>query len=157
MKKVFFVLVLLALVVIVGFSQSDVVVILVVVEEVIEGFQMFFEIEIVDYGMIEQGFDFYCVFKFINMGIEFLIIMYVKGSCGCIVFIYLKEFIVLGEMNEIKVCYDINCFGKFIKCVILIINVGEEKQMLIIKGEVVKKLEEFVGLFVNEGNMFNNQ
>lgn len=71
-------------------------------------------------------------------------------------FIYFKELILFGIDGEIKVCYDINCVGFFIKCVIFIINVGDELIILIIKGKVEKKFEELVGVFINEGGMFNN-
>ncbi|NRA50280.1 MAG: DUF1573 domain-containing protein [Phaeodactylibacter sp.] len=157
MKKVFSVLALLALVATVGFSQNDAAATPIAAEEAQDGPKMSFETETVDYGTIEQGSDPYRVFSFTNNGTEPLIITHAKGSCGCTVPTYPKEPIAPGETSEIKVRYDTNRLGKFTKRVTLTTNAGDEKKMLTIKGEVIKKPEEPAGLPANEGNMFNNQ
>ncbi|TXB62751.1 DUF1573 domain-containing protein [Phaeodactylibacter luteus] len=157
MKKLFSVAALMALFVAVGFSQNDVSAAQqVAAEEAQEGPQMVFEAETVDYGTIEQGADPYRVFKFTNTGTEPLIITNAKGSCGCTVPTFPKEPIGPGEAGEIKVRYDTNRLGKFTKRVTLTTNAGSEKQMLTIKGEVVKKPEEPAGLPANDNGMFNN-
>lgn len=157
MKKLFSVAALMALFVAVGFSQNDVSAAQqVAAEEAQEGPQMVFEAETVDYGTIEQGADPYRVFKFTNTGTEPLIITNAKGSCRCTVPTFPKEPIGPGEAGEIKVRYDTNHLGKFTKHVTLTTNAGSEKQMLTIKGEVVKKPEEPAGLPANDNGMFNN-
>lgn len=157
MKKLFSVAALMALFVAVGFSQNDVSAAQqVAAEEAQEGPQMVFEAETVDYGTIEQGADPYRVFKFTNTGTEPLIITNAKGSCRCTVPTFPKEPIGPGEAGEIKVRYDTNRLGKFTKRVTLTTNAGSEKQMLTIKGEVVKKPEEPAGLPANDNGMFNN-
>lgn len=157
MKKLFSVAALMALFVAVGFSQNDVSAAQqVAAEEAQEGPQMVFEAETVDYGTIEQGADPYRVFKFTNTGTEPLIITNAKGSCRCTVPTFPKEPIGPGEAGEIKVRYDTNHLGKFTRRVTLTTNAGSEKQMLTIKGEVVKKPEEPAGLPANDNGMFNN-
>jgi hypothetical protein len=156
MKKVFSILALLTLVAAVGFSQENVNAPQVDAAEQQDGPKMTFESETVDYGVIEQGSDPYRFFTFTNTGNEPLIITHAKGSCGCTVPSHPKEPIAPGESGEIKVRYDTNRLGKFTKRVTLTTNVGDEKQMLTIKGEVTKKPEEPEGLPQNEGSMFNN-
>ena len=155
MKKVLSALAMLLFVAAVGYSQNDVAVTEQASEEQ-NGPVMAFETETIDYGVIEQGSDPYRFFKFTNTGNEPLIITHAKGSCGCTVPTYPKEPIAPGETSEIKVRYDTNRLGKFTKRVTLSTNVGDEKQMLTIMGEVVKKPEEPAGLPANEGSMFNN-
>lgn len=120
------------------------------------GAQIMFENETVDYGVIEQGSEPFRVFTFTNTGTEPLIITQAKGSCGCTVPTYPKEPIAPGETGEIKVRYDTNRLGKFTKRVTLTTNAPEEKTMLTIKGEVLKKAEEPDGLPVNEDNPFKS-
>lgn len=115
-----------------------------------------FESETVDYGVIEQGSEPFRVFTFTNTGTEPLIITQAKGSCGCTVPTYPKEPIAPGETGEIKVRYDTNRLGKFTKRVTLTTNAPEDKTMLTIKGEVLKKAEEPEGLPVNEANPFKS-
>jgi hypothetical protein len=156
MKKVLSVLMLLTMLVAVGYSQVEekAAVTLETAEEAQSGATMVFEAETVDYGTIEQGSDPYRFFKFKNTGTEPLIITHAKGSCGCTVPTYPKEPIAPGEAGEIKVRYDTNRLGRFTKRVTLTTNAGDEKQMLTIKGEVVKKAEEPAGVPEKEGSLF---
>lgn len=156
MKKLFSVLAMIALVSAVGFSQ-DISATPTAVEAATNGPAMTFESETIDYGVIEQGSDPYRYFKFTNTGNEPLIITHAKGSCGCTVPSHPKDPIAPGESAEVKVRYDTNRIGKFTKRVTLTTNIGEEKQMLTIKGEVTKKPEEPEGLPQNESGMFNNK
>lgn len=155
MKKLFSVLTLLAMVVAVAHSQNDAAPMLQEKENQ-SGAQIMFENETVDYGVIEQGSEPFRVFTFTNTGTEPLIITQAKGSCGCTVPTYPKEPIAPGETGEIKVRYDTNRLGKFTKRVTLTTNAPEEKTMLTIKGEVLKKAEEPDGLPVNEDNPFKS-
>ena len=150
MKKVLSALAMLLLVAAVGYSQNDVA----TPEQDAApqaGPAMSFEMETMDYGVIEQGSDPYRVFAFTNTGTEPLIITHAKGSCGCTVPTYPKEPIAPGESSEIKVRYDTNRLGKFTKRVTLTTNAGEDKKMLTIKGEVIQKPAEPAGLPANEG------
>lgn len=155
MKKLFSVLTLLAMMVAVAHSQNDAAPTLQEKENQ-SGAQIAFESETVDYGVIEQGSEPFRVFTFTNTGTEPLIITQAKGSCGCTVPTYPKEPIAPGETGEIKVRYDTNRLGKFTKRVTLTTNAPEEKTMLTIKGEVLKKAEEPEGLPVNEDNPFKS-
>lgn len=155
MKKLFSVLTLLAMVVAVAHSQNDAAPMLQEKENQ-SGAQIMFESETVDYGVIEQGSEPFRVFTFTNTGTEPLIITQAKGSCGCTVPTYPKEPIAPGETGEIKVRYDTNRLGKFTKRVTLTTNAPEDKTMLTIKGEVLKKAEEPEGLPVNEANPFKS-
>ena len=121
-----------------------------------DGPTMIFETETIDYGVIEQGADPYRVFTFANTGSEPLVIKHAKGSCGCTVPTYPKEPILPGENGEIKVRYDTNRLGKFTKKVTLTTNIGDEKKMLTITGEVLKKPEAPAGVPPTDNNMFNN-
>jgi hypothetical protein len=158
MKKVLSVLLLLTFVAAVGYSQVEETAkaepIAIQEEKTAEGPKMVFEQKTVDYGTIEQGSDPYRYFKFKNTGTEPLIITHAKGSCGCTVPTYPKEPIAPGESGEIKVRYDTNRPGRFTKRVTLTTNAGDEKKMLTIKGEVVKKAEEPEGLPKNEDGLF---
>ncbi|MEL7123332.1 MAG: DUF1573 domain-containing protein, partial [Bacteroidota bacterium] len=125
-------------------------------KEAVEGPQMTFEAKTVDYGTIEQGADPYRVFKFKNTGNAPLVILNAKGSCGCTVPNYDREPVAPGDEGEIKVRYDTKRIGKFTKTVTLTTNVGEQKIILTIKGEVKTKPAEKEALPVKEGNPFNN-
>lgn len=121
-----------------------------------EGPAMVFEADAIDYGVIEQGADPYRIFNFTNAGTEPLVIKHAKGSCGCTVPTYPKEPILPGESGEIKVRYDTNRLGKFTKKVTLTTNVGEEKKVLTISGEVLKKPEAPAGVPPSDNSLFNN-
>ena len=155
MKRISFIL-FLALCLSFSFSAQAIEEAPAPVEEVIEeapaadGAQMVFTETTLDYGTIEQGSDPYRFFQFSNTGNAPLVITNAKGSCGCTVPTYPKEPILPGHDGEIKVRYDTNRVGPFTKRVTLTTNVGEEKQILTIKGEVTKKPEEPAGLPTNE-------
>lgn len=117
---------------------------------------MTFDSETIDYGVIEQGSDPYRVFTFKNTGSTPLIIKHAKGSCGCTVPSYEKEPIEPGKSSEVKVRYDTKRLGKFTKRVTLTTNAGDEKKVLTIKGEVIKKPEEPAGVPASSPSLFNN-
>lgn len=73
-----------------------------------------FEEIIFDFGIIIEGEKIVYIYMFINVGDELLVISDVKGSCGCIIFVWLCEFIVFGEIVFIMV--EFNSKGKCGKC-----------------------------------------
>ncbi len=99
---------------------------------------LFFETDVVDYGVIYQNSDGHRVFKFTNKGDKPLIIFKVKGSCGCTVATKPEKPIMPGETAEIKVNYDTKRLGKFSKSITISSNSNTPKQILHIKGEVIK-------------------
>jgi hypothetical protein len=155
MKRILSVFVLLAAFASIALAQETMVV--KPAEQATSGAKMVFEVETVDYGVIEQGSEPNRIFKFTNTGTEPLIIKNARGTCGCTVPSYPKEPIMPGATGEIKVKYDTNRLGKFSKNVILTTNAGEEQKTLTIKGEVVKKAEEPAGIPANENNLFNGK
>lgn len=74
---------------------------------------VFIEI-IFDFGIVNEGEKVVYMYKFKNIGNEFLIFSDVKGSCGCIVFDWLRELIVFGV--EVEVMVEFNLKGKKGKC-----------------------------------------
>jgi len=159
MKKIFSVLVLCLAIVATTFAQAKnekTETKATQVKEQVQGPQITFENKTIDYGVIVQESDPYRVFKFTNTGNEPLVITNAKGSCGCTVPQYSKDPIGPGETGELKVRYDTKRLGKFIKTVTLTTNVGDEKVVLTIKGEVKKKPAESEALPTKEVNPFNN-
>jgi hypothetical protein len=151
MKKILSVLVILALAAGVSYAQTENQE--AQEEQAVEesGPVMTFESEVVDYGTIEQDSEPYRFFKFTNDGDEPLVIKNAKGSCGCTVPTYPKEPILPGESSEIKVRYDTKRIGKFTKTVTLTTNTAQERHVLRIKGEVLKKEEEPAGIPTSTG------
>ena len=159
MKKIFSVLVLCLACVTLTFAQAKNEKTEMKAEQVkeqVQGPQISFKDKTIDYGVVAQESDPYRVFSFENTGNEPLVITNAKGSCGCTVPQYSKDPIGPGETGEIKVRYDTKRLGKFIKTVTLTTNVGEEKVVLTIKGEVKKKPAEPAALPAKEVNPFNN-
>jgi Protein of unknown function (DUF1573) len=147
MKKIFSLIVFLALFGGFAFAQSD------TQSETTDpttGPEMTFETTEVDYGEIEQNSDPLRVFRFTNTGNEPLQIKNAKGSCGCTVPSWPKGPIFPGESGVIEVRYDTKRIGKFVKRVTLTTNEGEgedgSKKVLTIKGLVNKKAEEPNGI-----------
>lgn len=156
MKRFFSIVVTTAAFFTLGFAQQNTTVVAQEEKQLAAGPQMAFEMETIDYGVIEQGSDPYRLFKFTNTGTEPLIIKYAKGSCGCTVPTYPKEPISAGESSEIKVRYDTNRIGRFTKRVTLTTNIDGPQKILTIKGEVKKKAEEEEAIPGSEKGLFNN-
>ena len=95
-----------------------------------------FDSEIHDYGIIKQGADGSCEFKFKNIGKEPLIISNARGSCGCTVPTWPKEPILKGQTGVIKVHYDTKRVGAFTKTVTLNSNAKTDTRTFTIKGNV---------------------
>ena len=94
-----------------------------------------------DFGTVKDGEPVNYVFKFTNTGSETLILLDVKGSCGCTVPVWPKEPILPGESSQIDVTFDSeNRVGKVRKTVRIIANTEPSKTTLEITGEVIEKI-----------------
>lgn len=96
-----------------------------------------FEIEIIDYGTIEQHSDGTRLFAFTNEGDAPLLITGVKTSCGCTVPSYSKEPILPGKTGELKIKYDTKRLGAFTKTIRVTSNAEGGNKILKIKGNTV--------------------
>lgn len=96
-----------------------------------------------DFGTIPQGGNGECEFVFTNTGKEPLVITNCMGSCGCTVPQCPKEPVLPGKKGVIKVKYDTNRVGPFVKSVTVNSNAKSGVMTLQIKGTVeAKKVEE---------------
>lgn len=111
-----------------------------------------FEKTVHDFGTIPQGGNGECEFKFTNTGKEPLVITNCMGSCGCTVPQCPKEPILPGKTGVIKVKYDTNRVGPFVKSVTVNSNAKSGVVTLQIKGTVeAKPVEEAFPQNKNEG------
>ncbi len=96
-----------------------------------------------DFGTIPQGGNGECEFKFTNTGKEPLVITNCMGSCGCTVPQCPKEPVLPGKTGSVKVKYDTNRVGPFVKSVTVNSNAKSGVQTIQIKGTVeAKPVEE---------------
>ena len=98
-----------------------------------------FKNETLDYGTIVQNSSGKREFIFKNVGKKPIIIIKVKGSCGCTVATKPEKPIMPGETASIKVNYATNRLGKFNKSITITSNASETKKVIRIKGNVVKE------------------
>lgn len=98
--------------------------------------EILFQSEVIDFGTIVQNANGTREFVFTNTGKEPLIITSTRGSCGCTVPSPPKEPIAPGEKGVIKVTYDTNRVGPFVKTVTVESNGKSSKKVLTIKGKV---------------------
>ena len=70
-----------------------------------------------DYGTVKPGADGHRVFTIKNTGDKPLIISNVQPSCGCTTPEWSKEPIMPGKTGAIKVHYDTNRQGNFLKII----------------------------------------
>jgi hypothetical protein len=111
-----------------------------------------FEKTVHDFGTIPQGGNGECEFIFTNTGKEPLVINNCMGSCGCTVPQCPKEPILPGKKGVIKVKYDTNRVGPFVKSVTVNSNAKSGVMTLQIKGTVeAKPVEEAFPQNKNEG------
>ncbi|MCX7729330.1 MAG: DUF1573 domain-containing protein [Bacteroidia bacterium] len=105
-----------------------------------------------DFGTIPQGGNGECEFTFTNTGKEPLVITNCMGSCGCTVPQCPKEPVLPGKKGVIKVKYDTNRVGPFVKSVTVNSNAKSGVVTLQIKGTVeAKPVEEAFPQNKNEG------
>lgn len=98
-----------------------------------------FETEIIDYGNIAQNSEGKRIFTFKNSGNSPITIKSVKGSCGCTVPTKPEKAVLPGETATIEVTYDTKRIGGFSKTITIISNASNERKVLRIKGNVMKK------------------
>jgi hypothetical protein len=92
-----------------------------------------------DYGTIPQGSDGNSEFKFTNKKNIPLILSNVKASCGCTVAEWPKAPIMPGKTGAIKVKYNTNLVGTFMKSITVNSNAKNSTVMLTIKGTITAK------------------
>ncbi|MCK6648354.1 MAG: DUF1573 domain-containing protein [Bacteroidia bacterium] len=110
-----------------------------------DGAKIQFEIEVMDYGTIEQNSNGDRKFKFKNVGNAPLIISNVQGSCGCLVLKWPKEPIMPGKTGVIVAHYDTQRIGKFEKTFTVTSNAFEQPFIVLkVKGVVFKPLVDSV-------------
>ena len=90
-----------------------------------------------DFGTIEQGSDATCTFEFKNTGKEALVISNVQTSCGCTVPVWTREPVKKKKTGEIKIHYNTNHAGSFVKTITVYSNASDSPVTLKIKGTVV--------------------
>lgn len=90
-----------------------------------------------DFGKIELNKPVTAEFKFQNTGNTPLMVVSVKGSCGCTVSQYTKGEIMPGEFGEVTATYNAAKVGQFNKTVTVTANTGDGPIVLRVKGEVV--------------------
>ena len=103
----------------------------------VQGAQISFVSETVDYGTIAKNSDGKREFTFTNTGNTPLIITSAQGSCGCTVPTYPKEPIAPGAKGTISVKYATDRVGAFSKTVTLTTNATTPSTVLTIKGNVL--------------------
>ncbi len=103
----------------------------------VQGAQISFKSETIDYGTIERNSDGKRDFVFTNTGNTPLIITSAQGSCGCTVPTYPKEPIAPGAKGTISVKYATDRVGAFSKTVTLTTNAATPSTTLTIKGNVL--------------------
>lgn len=113
--------------------------------------EIVFEVEVIDYGTVEQGGNGDRTFVFENTGKEPLILKNVRASCGCTTPKWTRNPVAPGEKGEIQVHYDTNRMGQFHKTITVQSNGKTGTKMLTIKGKVVPKTENQTTP-VKEGN-----
>jgi hypothetical protein len=129
MKKVFFLMIVLAAVATTGFSQStpaanaDLAV-------------ATFDAQNFDFGKIKQGTPVTHEFKFTNTGKVPMIITNVQASCGCTTPDWSKDPVPPGGKGFIKATYNAASVGAFNKAVTVTANIPNGSVQLFIKGEV---------------------
>ncbi|MFK8037904.1 MAG: DUF1573 domain-containing protein [Crocinitomicaceae bacterium] len=103
---------------------------------------MEFEEMVLDFGTVKDGEKVNHTFKFTNTGEESLILIDVKGSCGCTIpENWPKHPILPGESSQIDVSFDSkNRVGKVRKTVRIQANTDPSKTTLEIIGEVIEKI-----------------
>ena len=95
----------------------------------------------INMGVLTQGNPQTVTFKLTNTGESPLFIKHVESSCGCTVPEWTKKPVKPGSTVEIKVTYDAEYPGRFIKQIRVLCNAGNGVVELRIKGEVSSEQE----------------
>lgn len=91
-----------------------------------------------DFGTIKKDAPVTYSFSFQNSGDHPLVIVSVKGSCGCTVADYTKGEIPAGQVGQVDATYNAAVIGIFNKTITVNANTGEGPITLRIQGEVVE-------------------
>lgn len=129
MKKLVFLMIVLAGVAVKGFSQ-------VAPAQNADLAVATFEAQNFDFGKIKQGAPVTHEFKFTNTGKVPMIITNVAASCGCTTPDWSKDPIAPGGKGFIKATYNAASVGAFNKAVTVTANIPNGSIQLFIKGEV---------------------
>lgn len=100
--------------------------------------KLVFEKTTIDYGKITPESSGRKTFKFKNTGNAPLLLLKVKGSCGCVVLNFPKKPIMPNEEGEIKIVYNVLKVGRISRTVTVTSNAKKSKTTLKIKGRVLK-------------------
>ena len=101
--------------------------------------EIIFDTTIYNFRVIDRGSNAECIFTFINKRQTPIVISQVKASCGCTAPTWSKEPIKPNASGNVRVKYNTNTVGTFIKTVAVYTNRSKEPIILTIKGEVKKK------------------
>ncbi|MBI9063119.1 MAG: DUF1573 domain-containing protein [Marinilabiliaceae bacterium] len=96
-----------------------------------------FEKEEINIGDISIGDEILCEFNFYNLGYNPAIIYEVKADCGCLETEFCKNPISTGESGHIKVKFNADYKGWFVKPVSVYHNGQKGISQLIIMGCVI--------------------
>jgi hypothetical protein len=131
MKKLFFLMIVLATVAVQGFAQAP-------TQANADLAVATFEAQNFDFGKIKQGAPVTHEFKFTNTGKVPMIITNVQASCGCTTPDWSKDPIPAGGKGFIKATYNAASVGAFNKAVTVTANIPNGSVQLFIKGEVAQ-------------------
>jgi hypothetical protein len=92
-----------------------------------------------NFGVLERGSKAECEFSFINKSLSPVAISKVKASCGCTAPTWSKEPVKPNGSGKIKVKYNTNITGSFVKTITIYTTLDNETITLTIQGEVKKK------------------
>ncbi len=95
-----------------------------------------FNKELHDFGALSLKKKASFIFEFENTGKELLQIQEVKTTCGCTVPVWTKDIIKPNKKGTIKVIYDSEYPGRFLKTINVYYNGENSPQELKIKGKV---------------------
>ena len=100
-----------------------------------------FEKTLHDFGRINYNGEGTCVFKFENTGKEPLVLVKVRGDCGCTIPSWPDQPVKPGGIDSITVKYNTRITGFFSKTIRVHSNAKDPLMLLTVKGEVEPALE----------------
>lgn len=95
-----------------------------------------FEKTVHDFGKISYNAHGTCVFKFENTGGRPLVLVKVRGDCGCTIPSWPDQPVKPGGFDSIEVNYNTRITGYFSKTIRVHTNASNPLTILTIKGEV---------------------
>lgn len=104
-----------------------------------------FSNEIIDAGQVSYRIPTTVTYEFVNNGTKPLVIEDIKASCGCIKVDYPKNAIAPKSKGHIRAVFDAAQLGHFAKQFIVYSNGSNKPILLMYKGIVVSKIQNFSG------------